>query len=1298
MTGKKALRSLRFYVLFLIGSSLAVFILIFFLIYTTGIPRILLQAEDSYLRKQLDVVQGIFDAAGENTFMIADDMAVWDETVLFAQGKNPDYMSRNWPEGSALHNYRFNLLIIKDSQGNDLHVEFYDYIQGKALPEPEGFSASLAEVARRVLAKTPPYGPRLGPDAPIRDWGEGGIVFYRDVPYFIACMPVMETRENGEAVGTLITGTILNNEYFRNITHYKTVDFTLLPVADTVQQQAIARRSESLVTTALELSDTTGQAVWLIMSDTRQIYSEGRSILGRTTFMLITITLLCGFFVYQVLARYVLRPVGALRHDLDGMERRGGLDGKAYGGTEEFAALCASINSLLQRLNQSTLSLTVLHGIVNGLDAYIYATDPESGEILFINEKMRQDLGLDDDVVGKTCWQVLEPGATSRCAYCKRDQLLVNPKASIVWEYEDEPSGRFYKKTETLIDWLGGKKAHLQLIVDMTQVKATDRALKQRMRQQELMAQMAGSFISGAETSILIGNALKMVGEFMNVNKILMVGHDQTEKALHTMYEWFADTYERTSPPHVVIPFAPGSYEYDAFIRDKKSVVAHGDITALPDDFALAISHGIKAVIGVPLFVHGRFWGMLSINQCDKPRNWSESDIQLAMHVGSVIAGVLTRAETEDNLVRMSSLVNSAPQFISFATETGALEYVNPGGIAMLGFSEQELKEKGMAAFFDEPGLKHVLTTVFPRIQHDGGGVFDLPVHCASGEERYLSFTAFKTDFKSAGIGAIATDITKERELTTQLVQAKELAEQSSHAKSDFLSRMSHEMRTPLNAIIGMTSIANAADDIEKKQYCLSKIDEASVHLLGVINDILDMSKIEANKFELSFTEFAFEKMLHRVLNVVNFRVEEKNQTLLVDIGADMPAAIESDEQRLAQVIANLLSNAVKFTPESGAITVKAEKLDEEDGICTLRIAVSDTGIGISPENQARLFTSFEQADGGIARKFGGTGLGLVISKNIVEMMGGSIWIESEENKGATFVFTIKARIAGRKIAPLLRPDVNWRDLRLLAVDDAPEVLEYFKTLSATVNLHCEVAPDGETACRMLEESDPPYNIVFVDWKMPGMDGLELTRRIKARSGSETVVIMISATQKSDIESEAHEAGVDRFLPKPLFSSMIVDCINECLAPEQRALRPVQDPAGSTPSLKQTHNFAQHRILLAEDIEVNREIVLALLEPSGIQVECAENGQEAIDKFKAAPERYDMIFMDIHMPEVDGYEATRRIRALDTPKAASIPIVAMTANVFREDIERCRAAGMNDHVGKPIDMDDVFKMLAKWLQ
>ena len=395
------------------------------------------------------------------------------------------------------------------------------------------------------------------------------------------------------------------------------------------------------------------------------------------------------------------------------------------------------------------------------------------------------------------------------------------------------------------------------------------------------------------------------------------------------------------------------------------------------------------------------------------------------------------------------------------------------------------------------------------------------------------------------------------RERTKRLEQANE----ASRAKSDFLSNMSHEMRTPLNAIIGMTDIGKKAENIEGKNRALNKIGDASSHLLGVINDVLDMAKIEANKLGLTHTEYDFEKMLQKVMTVVNFRADEKQQILTVNVDKNIPQFIIGDEQRLTQVITNLMSNATKFTPQGGNIRLDVSLLGETDDNCELRIEVADSGIGISPEQQKKLFHPFVQAESATSREYGGTGLGLVISKRIIELMDGMIWIESKIGKGAKFIFTIKVR-RGKK-----------------------------------------------------------------------------------------------------------------------------NSTNECSGAARNNDKDTEDA---------NDEFAGKKLLLAEDLEINREVLITLLENTGIEIDCACDGHEALEMITSAPDKYNIVFMDVQMPKMDGHESTRRIRALPAMQNVDLPIIAMTGNVFKEDIEACLSAGMDDHLGKPLDIDRVMEILRKY--
>lgn len=543
----------------------------------------------------------------------------------------------------------------------------------------------------------------------------------------------------------------------------------------------------------------------------------------------------------------------------------------------------------------------------------------------------------------------------------------------------------------------------------------------------------------------------------------------------------------------------------------------------------------------------------------------------------------------------------------------------------------------------------------------------------------------------------IATDITetkKEQEEQKQaLFAAYEAANYASAAKTSFLANMSHDIRTPMNGIIGMTAIAGAhLDDKERVADCLSKITVASKHLLGLLNEVLDMGKIESGKIELHDEEFSLPDLVDDLIAIVKPQIEAKHHEFFVSVRGIEHERVIGDSQRIQQVFLNLLSNAVKYTPEGGRVQlIISEKPFHRKDVGYYEIVFEDNGIGMSKEFLEHMFEPFTRADDGRVAKIQGTGLGMTITKNIVQLMNGKINVKSEPDKGTKFTVTIFLKLQENE-------EISYDklvDLPILVVDDDEASCESTCVMLNDLGMLSEYVLCGEDAVKRVvtrHEAENDFFAVILDWKMPGMDGIAVTKEIRRQVGNDVPIIIISAYDWSDIEVSARAAGANAFLSKPLFKSKMVYLFKEILGNGKHLQ--------SLPALKEIKkdNFSGKRALLVEDNELNAEIAGEILGMSGLEIEYAKDGKEALDKMiEAEPGYYDILFMDIQMPIMNGYEATRAIRNLPGDYPQKVPIIAMTANAFMEDVQACKAAGMNEHIAKPLDIDHLFNVLNQWL-
>ena len=518
-----------------------------------------------------------------------------------------------------------------------------------------------------------------------------------------------------------------------------------------------------------------------------------------------------------------------------------------------------------------------------------------------------------------------------------------------------------------------------------------------------------------------------------------------------------------------------------------------------------------------------------------------------------------------------------------------------------------------------------------------------------------------------------------------QLQKAKTEADYANKAKGDFLANMSHEIRTPMNAIIGMTYLMKQTKTTSSQKDYINKIENSATVLLGVINDILDFSKIEAGKLEIENVDFNLHSVIENVTTLVEMKATEKNLDFIVSYDHGINMDLHGDPLRLGQILTNLANNAVKFT-EKGEVGIYIKTIKKD----YFRFEVRDTGIGLTKEQQEKLFQSFSQADASTTRKYGGTGLGLAISRQLVKMMDGNIWVESEYEKGSAFIFEVNLKEQPKERTKLKR----FNDKKVLIVDDTPSWQDILIGLLKNFSIQVDVAGSGEEALSIMCKEKKHYDLVIMDWRMPGMDGIETTQIIKKHCKNlPKTIIMVSAYSQETVVSAAKKEGIDVFLQKPINPSLLYNTITEVFGDEIKKDYQEQSKKDSNSLKKELTTLKGSQILLVEDNALNREIILGMLEDSGIIINEAHNGKEAVEILEKFPNKFELVLMDIQMPIMDGYEATKTIRS----KNKETPIIALTANALLRDIKKTKEYGMNAHLNKPIDVEKLFSTLLEYI-
>lgn len=582
------------------------------------------------------------------------------------------------------------------------------------------------------------------------------------------------------------------------------------------------------------------------------------------------------------------------------------------------------------------------------------------------------------------------------------------------------------------------------------------------------------------------------------------------------------------------------------------------------------------------------------------------------------------------------------------------------------------------------------LSTVERQLKIEEPYVVDIAIEM-DGQTFYKQFDFYSIDPEARFYILLKSDITavqiKQAALNDQLRAALDAANQANVAKTAFLSSMSHEIRTPMNAIIGLDAIALKDPDLPPHaRERLEKIGESAQHLLGLINDVLDMSRIESGRMTLKNEEFSFAGMLDQINTMIGSQCLNEGLNYDCQVIGDVDDYYIGDSMKLKQVLINILGNAVKFTPEGGDVGFTVERTASFDDQSTLRFKISDTGVGMDADYLPKIFDAFSQEDSGKANKMGSTGLGMAISKSIVEMMNGSISVESEKNVGSTFTVNVTLRNSERTGQA---SELNVEDLRVLVIDDSEVDCEHAKIVLESMGIEADTCQSGSEALeiiRLKQARREAYSMILIDWKMPEQDGLAVSHEIRKLIGDDSTVVVLTAYNWDDIREEAMEAGVDNFMSKPLSTSSVMSMLRHAAGQKDGA----EDQEADLSAL------AGKKVLLAEDVEINAEIMMELLDMVDVSAAHAENGQAAVELFEQSqPGEFAAVLMDIRMPVLDGLGATEAIRALERPDAQTIPIIAMTANAFDEDVQRSLQAGMNAHLSKPVEPDRLYQTLVE---
>ena len=1226
-------------------AALVFFVLFFgfgqYMLSKTIIEKNFSEFEKAHITSNLNKVQELISLLLTHTDTELHDYASWDDTYNFIDSLDPEYIETNL-DIDHFKSTSLIAIIFTDNKSRIIWSEFSDM-------DDAAVSELLEDINKESLGDFPIINESTG--------ARGGIIKTgQSEAGLIAVRPVLDNNEELPSKGRMIFIRSLSQQ---NLDSYRSLlgfPVIIAPGTGTENQNAIE--------TSMVITDITGKHPFVFtIHSSRKEYAAGQQSTTRYYISLLIFLMLTASLVYIIFSKRVFNRITDFSNQVALITRHNNFQARTkFEGNDEISTLSKNVNSMLEAISESRKELEL-------------KVEERTAKLSAILEAAMNGIIVTDN---KTVIEYFSPVASEILGYTEEEVL--NKKIDIIMA---EPHKK--KMHKALMNYNSGAEPQiLGKRKRITGVKKDGKEFPMEIASSRAVVADNEYFVIllrdiSAEVEIeaaekkekeRLERILKTspIGVSITVDRIVKFANPAMEKMGLKINHSAAEAYVDSSDNEKVEEFLKQENKDDTDSLNFETQLINED--GHVDDFVSIHSFeydGQPALIG-----------------------WNVDITELKAVTNELQASKLKYQMLIENL---------GSKFLIFSNSLdGTNLFVSEGVKTVLGVSKDEVLGKNWKDIpVWKPGEIDKAVEYGRKLIHENVNFqqFEmLLIHPEKGERTIMvsQHPVFDDKRNPLSIDGIIEDITERKETEKDLAAAKEAAEKAAKVKSEFLANMSHEIRTPMNAIIGLSHLAMQTRLNRKQHGYISKVYRSAESLLGIINDILDFSKIESGKIELEKTEFFLEDVLDHLANILSLKVEEAGLELMFDISGETPTNLIGDQLRLGQILLNLANNAVKFT-EEGEITIGVKTEKTKDNICTLHFWVKDTGIGIPDEQKKNLFKEFSQADASTTRKYGGSGLGLTISKRLVEMMGGQIWLDSTAGKGSTFHFNVDLQ-KQEKVYNRFKDYSDLGKMKVLLVDDNITALAIFREMLSNFGFETDECISPECALEKLNnQPEGGYDLMLMDWNIPGKNGIEICKEFceKSEKDCPNTIIMTAYGKDDAVQAGKDLPVIKNYLSKPVMPSTLLDSILTASGKSISRYRRSSILKNELETIKSDLSGA--RILLVEDNEINQEVAIELMTGSGIEAKIAENGLEALKMLDE--EEFDGVLMDCQLPVMDGYTATRKIREQERFK--DLPIIAMTANAFADDREKSMLAGMNDHIGKPVNPNEFLKVLSKWI-